>query len=188
MEARISVIVPVYNVAGDLPRCLDSILAQTYPHIEIIAVDDGSPDNSGAILDSYADRHPNLRVIHQENGGVTFARLRGVEAASGQWIGFVDGDDEIEPEMYERLMGGAVKYGADISHCGYQMVFEDGRVHYFHNTGAVEQHDRVRAVRELLNTCGSYANFIPSSGCDVPPGSPWENIEAFFETCKKERK
>lgn len=151
MEARISVIVPVYNVAGDLPRCLDSILAQTYPHIEIIAVDDGSPDNSGAILDSYADRHPNLRVIHQENGGVTFARLRGVEAASGQWIGFVDGDDEIEPEMYERLMGGAVKYGADISHCGYQMVFEDGRVHYFHNTGAVEQHDRVRAVRELLS-------------------------------------
>ena len=151
MADLISVIVPVYNVAADLPRCLDSILAQTYPNIEIIAVDDGSPDGSGAILDGYAARHPNIRVIHKENGGVTTARLRGIQEAHGEWIGFVDGDDEIESDMYERLLANAMKYGADISHCGYQMMFEDGRVHYFHNTGAVEKHDTTQALRELLS-------------------------------------
>ena len=99
MADLISVIVPVYNVAADLPRCLNSILAQTYPEIEIVAVDDGSPDNSGKILDQYAKQHNNLRVIHKENGGVTSARLRGLQEARGEWIGFVDGDDEIEPDM-----------------------------------------------------------------------------------------
>ena len=152
MADRISVIVPVYNIAADLPRCLDSILAQTYPNIEVIAVNDGSPDNSGEILDQYAATHANFRVIHKENGGVTSARLRGVQESSGDWIGFVDGDDEIESDMYARLLKNAVEYDADISHCGYQMCFADGRVNYFHNTGALERHDKVRAVRELL--CG----------------------------------
>lgn len=151
MADRISVIIPVYNVAADLPRCLDSILAQTYPHMEIIAVDDGSPDDSGAILDGYAARHPHLHVIHKENGGVTSARLRGVEAASGDWIGFVDGDDEIEPDMYERLLCNAAEYHADISHCGYQMCFADGRVHHFHNTGTLVRLDRADGIRELLS-------------------------------------
>lgn len=151
MAERISVIVPVYNVAADLPRCLDSILGQTYADIEIIAVDDGSPDNSGMILDQYAARHPNIRVIHKVNGGVTSARLRGVQEAAGEWIGFVDGDDEIEPDMYERLLNNAQKYHAQISHCGYRMVFADGRVNYFHNTGVLESHDKTRALRELLS-------------------------------------
>ena len=151
MADLISVIIPVYNVAADLPRCLDSILAQTYPHIEIIAVDDGSTDGSGAILDDYCKKYANVRGVHKENGGVTSARLRGVQEASGDWIGFVDGDDEIEPDMYVRLIANAKKYRADISHCGYQMVFADGRVNYFYNTGVVEQHDKIQAVRELLS-------------------------------------
>ena len=148
---KISVIVPVYNVAADLPRCMDSILAQTYPNIEIVTVDDGSPDNSGAILDEYAANYSNIRVIHKENGGVTSARLRGIEEATGEWIGFVDGDDEIEPDMYARLLKNAVEYDADISHCGYQMCFADGRVHYFHNTGISEKHDKITGIRELLS-------------------------------------
>ena len=151
MIDRISVIVPVYNVAADLPRCLDSILAQTYTNLEIICVDDGSDDGSGAILDRYTSMHEQVRVIHKENGGVTSARLRGVAEATGAWIGFVDGDDEIEPDMYARLMANAEKFDADISHCGYQMIFADGRVHYFHNTGVCEQHDKTTAVRELLS-------------------------------------
>lgn len=151
MADLISVIVPVYRVAADLPRCLDSILAQTYPHIEVIAVDDGSPDESGAILDRYAAKHPNVRAVHKENGGVTSARLRGLREASGEWIGFVDGDDEIEPDMYARLMANALKYDADISHCGYQMVFADGRVNYFHNTGCILEQDRAEGIRELLD-------------------------------------
>lgn len=147
----ISIIVPIYNVAAELPRCLDSILAQTHIPIEIIAVNDGSRDESGTILDSYAEKHSNIRVICKENGGVTSARLRGIQAASGEWIGFVDGDDEIESDMYERLLNNAQKYSADISHCGYQMVFTDGRVNYFHNTGVLEVHDKTKALQELLS-------------------------------------
>lgn len=148
---RISIIVPVYNVADHLPRCLDSILAQTYADIEIVAVNDGSSDISGEILDRYAANHTNVRVIHKENGGVTSARLRGVAEATGEWIGFVDGDDEIEPDMYKRLLHNAIKYDAQISHCGYQMQFADGRVHYFYNSGTCLEQDRISALRELLS-------------------------------------
>ena len=148
---RISVIVPVYNVAAVLPTCLDSILAQTYTDLEIIAVDDGSLDDSGKILDRYSTENGNLRVIHKENGGVTSARLRGIQEATGEWIGFVDGDDEIEPDMFERLLNNARKYDAQISHCGYQMRFSDGRIHYFHNTGKLIKQDKVAAIRELLS-------------------------------------
>lgn len=151
MADLISVIVPVYNVADDLPRCLDSILTQNYTSIEIIAVDDGSTDLSGKVLDEYAQMHSNIRVIHKENGGVTSARLRGVAEASGEWIGFVDGDDEIELDMYERLLRNALEYDAEISHCGYQMIFADGRVNYFHNTGILEKQDKITALRELLS-------------------------------------
>lgn len=151
MADMISVIVPVYNVATDLPRCLDSILAQTHPYMEVIAVDDGSTDESGAILDRYAVRNPVIRVIHKENGGVTSARLCGMKEASGTWIGFVDGDDEIEPDMYERLLSNALKYDAQISHCGYQMVFPDGRINYFHNTGFLAKQDKVTGLKELLS-------------------------------------
>ena len=147
---KISVVIPVYNVAADLSRCLDSVLAQTYQNLEIIAVDDGSTDNSGEILERYAAEYSQIKVIHQANGGVTSARLRGVEMASGEWIGFVDGDDEIEPDMYERLLENAVKYDADISHCGYQMVFSDGRVNYFHNTGRTVQQDKPTGLKNLL--------------------------------------
>ena len=151
MAGRISVIVPVYNVAAALPRCLDSILGQTYSDIEIVAIDDGSQDGSGNVLDRYADEYANLRVIHKENGGVTSARLRGIQEATGEWIGFVDGDDEVDPDMYERLLNNAERYGAQISHCGYQMCFADGRVHYFHNTGFLAKQDKVTALRELLS-------------------------------------
>ena len=147
----ISIIVPVYNIAQDLPNCLDSILAQTYPNIEIVAVNDGSPDDSGEILDRYAERHANIRVIHKENGGVTSARLRGIQEASGEWIGFVDGDDMIEPDMYERLLKNAKEHDAQISHCGYQLCLPDGRVNYFHNTGLLAKQDKTTALKELLS-------------------------------------
>lgn len=148
---KVSVIVPCYNVEKWLPACLDSILNQTYSTLEIIAIDDGSTDQTGAIIDDYAARDSRIVPIHQKNGGVTSARLRGVQQAKGEWIGFVDGDDEIAPEMYERLLDNAVKYHADISHCGYQMVFPDGRVNYFYNTGLLAKQDKITALKELLS-------------------------------------
>ncbi len=150
-EPLISIVVPIYNIGSYLPRCLDSILAQQYHNIEIIAVDDGSSDESGEVLDEYAKFHSTIRAIHKENGGVTSARLRGVAEASGEWIGFVDGDDEIEPDMYERLLHNALKYNAEISHCGYQMVSSDGMVHYFHNTGLLAKQGKIGALKELLS-------------------------------------
>lgn len=147
----ISIIVPMFNLEKELPRCLDSILAQSYQSIEIIVVDDGSSDGSAEIMRQYAEKDSRIKPVFQENGGVTSARLHGVREASGQWIGFVDGDDEIESDMYERLLKNAETYHADISHCGYQMCFDDGRVHYFHNTGILAQQDRITALKELLS-------------------------------------
>lgn len=148
----ISVIVPAYNVGAWLPRCLDSILGQTYENIEIVVVDDGSVDGTAKVLDGYAERYPSqIKALHIPNGGVTNARLTGVESAAGEWIGFVDGDDEIEPDMYEFLLNNAINYKADISHCGYQMVFEDGRIHYFHNTGCLAQQDKPAGLSALLD-------------------------------------
>lgn len=150
MDQRISVIVPAYNSAPWLVRCLDSLRAQTHGDLEIIVVNDGSADDTAQVLDSYAARHP-IHVIHQENGGVTAARLRGAAAATGSWIGFVDGDDEVEPGMYAVLLKNALRYGADISHCGQQVVFPDGRVSCVDASGAVRVQDHLTGLRDLLD-------------------------------------
>lgn len=149
---QISVVVPAYNLEQELPRCLDSILQQTYPNIEIVLVDDGSTDSTGQIADSYCEKYPGkIQVIHLKNGGVTHARLTGIQQASGEWIGFVDGDDVIEPDMYQRLMNNAIRYQADISHCGYQTIVNDGeRIHYFYNTGRIVCQDNPTGLKDLL--------------------------------------
>lgn len=146
----ISVIVPVYKVEAYLDRCVQSIVNQTYSHLEIILVDDGSPDHCGAMCDAWAEKESRIQVIHKENGGVTSARLRGVAAATGNWIGFVDGDDYIEPDMYERLLKNALEHGVDISHCGYRMVFPSGRVDYYYNTGKKLEQSHDEALRDLV--------------------------------------
>lgn len=151
----ISVIIPAYNVAETIIRTMNSVMNQTYSDIEIIVVDDGSTDATGEIIDKYHKEYPEkTKVIHKQNEGVTIARLTGVKAAQGEWIGFVDGDDEIEPDMYEFLLNNAMKYKADISHCGYQMVFADGRVNYFYNTGRLVKQDKPTGLKDLLD--GSY--------------------------------
>ena len=108
-DILISVIVPVYNVEEYLPRCVDSILAQTYANLEIILVDDGTKDASDRICDEYARKDSRVRVIHKENGGLSSARNAGLEAASGEYLAFVDSDDWIEPETYETLLGLALR-------------------------------------------------------------------------------
>lgn len=111
MDTRplISVIVPVYKVEDYLPRCVDSLLAQTYDNLEIILVDDGSPDNCGSICDEYALRDPRIRVIHKENGGLSSARNAGIDIAAGDYLGFVDSDDWVVPQAYEWLLGMALE-------------------------------------------------------------------------------
>lgn len=105
----ISVIVPIYNIVEWLPRCVNSIRRQTYRNLEIILVDDGSTDNSGAMAEKFALEDKRVRVFHKENGGVSSARNLGIEKARGEYIGFVDSDDYIEPQMYERLLAVALQ-------------------------------------------------------------------------------
>lgn len=149
-ENKISVIVPVYNIENYIEKTVESIRNQTYKNLEIILVDDGSSDNSGRILDEIAAKDSRIQVIHQENGGVTSARIAGIKIATGDWIGFVDGDDFIEPDMYQRLLENALKYSAQISHCGYQMVFPS-RVDYYYNTGRLVQQDKLTGLYDLLD-------------------------------------
>lgn len=113
-RAKISVIVPVYNVEKYLARCVDSILAQTYGNLEIILVNDGSKDASGVICDDYAAADSRIRVIHKENGGLSSARNAGIDAAVGEYLAFVDSDDWIEPQTYEWMMEQMLYYGVKL--------------------------------------------------------------------------
>lgn len=146
---KISIIVPAYNIAPHLPRCLDSLLAQKHENLEIIVVNDGSSDGTGTVADTYAKKDSRVRVIHKENGGVTSARLRGIAEATGNFIGFVDGDDYIEEQMYSRLLENLLAHEADISHCGYQMVFPS-RTDYYYNTGKLIVQDGKQGCTDLL--------------------------------------
>lgn len=124
----ISVIVPVYNVEKYLGCCIDSIAAQTWKDLEIILVDDGSTDASGAICDAYAGRDSRIKVIHKKNGGMSSARNAGLEIAAGEYVGFVDSDDFIMPDMYEVLYRACVEHHAALSVCGNRVIDENGRV------------------------------------------------------------
>lgn len=146
---KISVIVPAYNVENYIRNTVHSICNQTYQNIEIILVNDGSIDGTAQILDKLSTQDKRIKVVHKENGGVTSARLYGVEQATGEWIGFVDGDDYIEPQMYEVLLGNAIKYGVQISHCGYQMVFPN-RVDLYYGTDQLVEQDKQTGVKDLL--------------------------------------
>ncbi len=121
----ISVIVPVYKVEKYLDRCIKSIAGQSYPKIEIILVDDGSPDSCPAMCDNWAKKDSRIRVIHEPHGGPSDARNAGLKQAVGQYIGFVDSDDWIAPEMYERLLNAIHADQSDIAACAVQMVWED---------------------------------------------------------------
>ena len=124
----ISVIVPVYNTVEYLPRCVDSIRRQTYRNLEIILVDDGSTDTSGAMAEKFALEDKRVRVFHKENGGSSSARNLGIEKARGDYIGFVDSDDYIEPEMYERLLSVALSENLPMVQCSRDEIDEQGNL------------------------------------------------------------
>lgn len=126
----LSVIIPVYNTKKTICRCMDSVLGQQIPEMEIICVDDGSTDGSGEILDWYASSDSRVKVIHQSNAGLVQARKSGIRIASGKYTGYVDSDDWIEPEMYKALMNIADQYSADMVSGGY--ILEKGmKVSYY---------------------------------------------------------
>lgn len=157
---RISVIVPVYNMQPYIHRCVDSILGQTEENIEIILVNDGSSDSSGAICDAYAQKDGRVRVIHKKNGGLSSARNAGINIARGEFIGFVDSDDYIDENMYECMLRASEKYQAPLVVTGRYDHSNDlvQTALTLHNEMEMTSRD---AIERLLTWDG-----IDSSACD----------------------
>lgn len=128
MEELISIIIPVYKVEKYLNKCVQSVVSQTYRKLEIILVDDGSPDRCGEMCDAWAEKDKRIRVIHKENGGLSSARNAGIDASTGEYLMFIDSDDYIAPEMAEKLLLAKNKYGADIVSCSIARVDEQGSI------------------------------------------------------------
>ena len=127
-EKKISIIIPIYNVEKYLPACVESILQQTYKNLEVILVDDGSPDRCPVICDELAQKDDRIRVIHQKNKGLSGARNTGIDNAQGDYLIFVDSDDTVEQTLVEELYTYAEKWNCAIVACGRNYIFEDGQI------------------------------------------------------------
>lgn len=146
----ISIIVPVYKVEAYLDRCVSSLVEQSYTNLEILLVDDGSPDNCPMMCDAWAEKDSRVRVIHSQNGGPSRARNIGMAAANGELISFVDSDDWIAPELIERLFAAIQEEQSDIAVCTVKMVWEDGTPESFFTVQANRTLDRNEAQAALL--------------------------------------
>ena len=152
----LSVIVPVYNTEMYLKQCVDSILSQTYQHIELILVDDGSTDNSGKICDQYAEKDRRIQVIHQVNQGVSAARNAALDIAKGEFLGFVDSDDWVDPDMYQVLIQKAEDEHADVVACGMRVNDESGRGtrNFLNGEGEYNQTELLKGLFDRPNQQG----------------------------------
>lgn len=150
LNIKISVIIPAYNVAQWLERCVDSVLNQSYANLEVLLIDDGSTDETPGIVDACALKDARVIAVHQPNAGLVAVREKGIELATGQYVSFVDGDDVIEPDFLARLLENAITYDADISHSGMKYCFYDGRVKLHYGTGEVAVFDHPTGLCELL--------------------------------------
>lgn len=156
---KISIIVPVYKVEKYLPKCIESICAQTYTNLEILLIDDGSPDSCGRICDEFARKDSRIRVFHLKNGGQSHARNVGLEAATGDYIGFVDGDDWPRKEMYEKLLKLMLQEGAVIGECNFlgrkhppRDQMEDGEIICLTGREAIERQLNSRVMSRYPST------------------------------------
>lgn len=193
----ISIIVAIYNVEDYLAKCIESILNQTYTNIELILVVDGSPDGSLNICQNYAARDSRITIIQKENGGQSTARNAGLDVAQGEYIGFVDGDDWVEPEMYRTLYDIMTKECADIAQCGWNKVDDTGLVENINTTFFSEGYTSDEALDELINPTGKHINTSVCSklfrreiakACRFSPVRAYEDDEYVFRTIGSARK
>lgn len=154
--AQISVIVPIYKVEAYLNKCVESIVRQTYTDLEIILVDDGSPDTCPQMCDDWADKDSRIKVVHKENGGLSDARNAGLAVATGEYISFIDSDDWIEPGFMEVLLDAITNTGADIAECGTRLVDEAGNKLSGRGVKADETLSSVDALVRLVNEAGIF--------------------------------
>lgn len=147
---KISIIIPVYNCEKYISACIESVLNQTWKNYEIVIVNDGSTDSSGTICDEFAKRDSRITVIHQENRGVSNARNNGLLYATGDVVSFIDGDDTLEPNMYEILITAMIEHNVEIAHCGYKHIVGD-EVRLVHDTKRVLVQEKQEAVECLIS-------------------------------------
>jgi len=159
MSELISVIIPAYNAVKHIETCLSSVLNQTYKNLEIIVINDGSTDGTKKILENFKLKDHRIKVIHKSNTGVSDTRNVGIKNALGKFIGFVDADDEVKPDMYEVLLSNLLKHSADISHCGFELVTQNS-LKLFYGTSNVYIQSQKEALVSLLN-----ANLFEPSCC-----------------------
>ena len=164
-KGKISIVVPVYNVEKYLPKCIESLIGQTYSNLEIILVDDDSKDNSGKICDEYGQKDLRIKVIHKENGGISSARNAALDICTGEYIGFIDSDDWAERDMYENMYN--LINENNIVCCGYNRIYEDSVVE---NKLPFKEFDKITFIKSLLekeiqvhlgrkiNEIGNYVN------------------------------
>lgn len=154
MEYKVSIIIPVYGVEKYLKECLDSVINQTYSNLEIILIDDESPDQCPVICDEYALKDNRIKVIHKKNGGAGSARNAGLKICTGEYICFVDSDDYVYPDYVEVLLEQLIKNNADISVVNYMYLFKDGLVE---NDFLMQERDYTSTeyLKEFLNRCNS---------------------------------
>ena len=192
----ISVIVPVYKAEAYLTRCVESIRNQSYQNLEIILVDDGSPDNCGNMCDSFALEDSRIRVIHKENGGQSTARNAALDIASGDYFGFVDSDDWIDPDMFQTLYVLLEKHHAQIAACGILIEYSDGSSISFNpeypQNQQVQVYDTIEALRQVTKN-----QKITNSLCDklfcreifagirMTPGKIYEDMEIIPQCVEK---
>lgn len=193
---KISVIVPVFRAERFLARCIESILSQDMSDLELILVDDGSPDQSGSICDAYASIDQRIHVIHQKNRGVSAARNAGLSLARGKYISFVDADDAIAPGMYRAMTSKAEESGAEIIGCGVQYYTEDGT---YKRSDLLKEYDLDR--EEMLSALYDCPDPLGGSCCNklfladsisglryeesVAMGEDWLFLFAAFERAKR---
>lgn len=149
----ISVIIPIYNSEDKLQKCLDSVINQSYHNLEIICINDGSSDSSADILSKFAEQDKRIKIINQTNQGVSTARNRGLDIATGDYISFIDSDDELDGKMYETMLslfGTNGKY-YDIVHCGYRRVRPNGTTVDINGTEIIHVHNREDALIHIIS-------------------------------------
>ena len=150
MNPLISVIVPIYNVEKYLARCVDSIVNQTYKNLEIILVDDGSPDRCPQMCDDYAEKDSRIKVVHKKNGGLSDARNAGMAVATGEYISFIDSDDYVSDDFFECLLDVMNKENSDIAECSVVKFYEDNRFDEFSDDLSVKTYDTQDAMSALI--------------------------------------
>ena len=185
MEKCVSVIVPIYNVEPYLKRAVDSICNQTYSNLEIILVDDGSPDNCGKICDEYAALDARIKVIHKENGGLSDARNAGLDVAGGEYIAFVDSDDYIAADYVAVLLDALQKNDADVAMCSYALtssedpdeaVFDCSDTDDHTRDDSVEICDRKELLSNLYDANHRDATYFIVSWNKIYKASLWDGI------------